>query len=370
LDVVEHLLDHAERPEPNRKYSSTVSHGRNSICITSEKLGPLVPSIKTANNKKCNVGYVTEEVVETMIIGEAPYNMTVDSNVNKGTNVDQTTRQAVASRRSRFVILDISDYSALGFRLSASSYGRIVMNLFGNALKFTEAGYVHLSVRSENLTQNSGTVVLKISDSGVGMNAQFLESAFEPFRKQNEHTAGTGVGLSVVKRILEDVGGRIDVFSEPSRGTQVILKLPLERLTDSECSDNKINPLPVAMANIKGRKVCILYSGDDPNDPPEQIKHKWTMKHYVDVLAATLENVCKLDVRFTNAWDGTDDTEVMICPEVSFDSLQMIRQNAAKAGRRCPATILIAMDIPEAEILRSDARILSRESIVESITQP
>jgi hypothetical protein len=330
----------------------------------------VVQNVERTDNAKCNVGFVTEEVVETMIIGEAPYNITVDSNVDEGSSVDQKTRDSIAKKRSRFIILDISDFRALGFRITASSYGRLVMNLFGNALKFTDAGYVHISVHSEDLTENSGTLVLKIKDSGVGMDSRFLESAFEPFRKQSQHTAGTGVGLSVVKRILEDVGGRIDVSSEPSRGTEIILKLPLERLNEEEGTDTKINPLPVAVANIKGRKVCILYSSEDPSDSEEQSKHKRTLKHYVDALTATLANACRLDVHHSSSWDGTDDTEVMICPEVSFESLQMIRNNAAKSGRRCPATILVAMDILEAETLRSDARVLSGESIVESVTQP
>lgn len=148
------------------------------------------------------------------------------------------------------------------------------------------------------------------------------------------------------------------------------LKLPLERLNEEEGSDPKINPLPTAMEDLSGRKVCILYSDVDPNDDADQVKHKRTLKRYVDVLTATILNVCKVDVHHASSWDGTDETEVMICPEVSFENLQMIRQSAAKAGRRCPATILVARDILEAETLRSDARVTSRESIVEFVTQP
>jgi signal transduction histidine kinase len=370
LETVEHLLDHAERPESTRHYSSTVAHNDSNISITCEKLSTESSPAESSESSKCNVGFVTEEVVETMVIGEAPFNMTLDANDDGDASIDQTSRQAVAKKRSRFIILDIGDYEGLGFRLSASSYGRIVMNLFGNALKFTESGYVHVSVRSENDTENTGFLVLKISDSGIGMSARFLEKAFEPFRKQNQYTAGTGVGLSVVRRILEDIGGRIDVNSRPSIGTDIVLKLPLERLSDEEAHDIKLNPLPVAMAALKGRKACILYAGSDASDPPEQVQHKKTLLHYVEVLAATLSNVLQLDLHHTSAWDGTDDTEVVICPEVSFESLQAIRTSAAKAGRRCPATVLIAMDILEAETLRSDARVTGKESIVESVTQP
>jgi signal transduction histidine kinase len=371
LETVEHLLDHAERPETSRNYASVTSYGETSISIASEPLNPTVSSADVSAVSKCNVGFVTEEVVETMIIGEAPFNITVDANDDGSAAIDDAERQQIAKKRSRFIILDISDYRGLGFRLSPSSYGRIVMNLFGNALKFTETGYVHISVRSEGLSDctGRGTVVLKISDSGVGMAASFLQRAFEPFQKQSQHTTGTGVGLAVVKRIIEDVGGQIDVSSEPSRGTDIVLRLPLERLSNDDCHDPKINPLPTAMAGLKGRKVCILYQEPEPNDPPEQMVHKQTLKRYVEALCATLSNVLQLDIHYTTVWDGSDESEVVICPEVSFDSLQTIRTNAAKAGRPCPATVLIAMDILEAETLRSDARVTS-QSIVQTVTQP
>jgi signal transduction histidine kinase len=172
LETVEHLLDHAERPEPNQNYSSTVLHGENSISIACEKRNIEKVPAEISDKLRCNIGFVTEEVVETMIIGEAPFNITLDANDNGDTSVDQTSRHAIAKKRSRFIILDICDYESLGFRLSASSYGRVVMNLFGNALKFTDSGYVHISVRSEIHSESKGTIVLRISDSGVGMQAE------------------------------------------------------------------------------------------------------------------------------------------------------------------------------------------------------
>jgi hypothetical protein len=369
LETVEHLLDHAERREPTRNHSLKTVSGENRICIASERLGFEASHIEAPGTSKCNVGLVTEEVVETMIIGQAPFNATLDGNHAEDIALG-TTGRGIAKRRSRFIILDVAHYEKLGFRLSASSYGRILMNLFGNALKFTESGYIHVSVRCEDLDEKKGTLVLRISDSGIGMSKQFLMDAFEPFRKQSQHTSGTGVGLSVVKRILEDVGGAIDVSSELSKGTDITLKLPLDRLAPEEHNDQNINPLPSAVSTLKGRKVCILYGGIEKDDSPEHIEHKKTLERYVAVLSDTLSGSLKLNVYHAAEWDGSDDTEIVVCPEVSFDSLQKIRSSAAKAGRRCPAAILISMDILEAETLRSDARVTSKESIVESVTQP
>lgn len=310
-----------------------------------------------------------------VIVGESPFSITLDGNSQYESPLDQqsdhASNRAIARRRSRFIILDISDYKDLGFCLPASSFGRIVMNLFGNALKFTETGFVHVTVKSEELSGDRGTVVFTVSDTGVGMTPHFLlEKAFEPFRKQSEHTAGTGVGLSVVRRILEDIGGQINVSSEPSKGTDIVLRLLLQRVNAEDGQDPKMNPLPAAMLGLKGRKVCVLHSANDSNDLSGQDQRQRIVQRYIDALVATLENVLQIDTRVSNTWDAADDTEVVICPEISFESLQMVRDNAAKADRPCPALILIAMDILEAETLRCDARMIKKGSIVETITQP
>ncbi|KAF2819940.1 hypothetical protein CC86DRAFT_361397 [Ophiobolus disseminans] len=372
LETVEHLLDHAERRESSRNYSSKTVSADNCICITSERLAlsTPIPSGTTRADTKCNVGFVTEELVETMIIGQSPFDLALGQNSSEGSLADHDMRTA-SQRRSRLLILDIGDYEGLGSYLAASSYGRIVLNLFGNAMKFTESGLVHVSLRSEHVYGPNATIVLKISDSGVGMTRSFLKnSAFEPFRKQNPHTSGTGVGLSVVKRILEDIGGQIEVRSQPLQGTDITLRLPVERLNEEDGKDTQPSAWRTVMGGLKGRKVCIYTGCTESNDCSEQNQHQKNMELFVKVLSSTLSDVLKLDVRRTTIWDGCDDTEVFICPEVSFECLQTIRNSAASAKRRCPVTIFIAMDVLEAETLRSDARVTSRSSIVETMTQP
>jgi hypothetical protein len=143
----------------------------------------------------------------------------------------------------------------------------------------------------------------------------------------------------------------------------------VEQLNEDDSPEIQTNPLRTVMSGLKGRKVCIYTGYTDPVDIPGN-QHWKNMDRFVDVLSSTLSDILKLDVQRTSTWDGSNDTEVFICPEVCFGSLQLIRKSAADAGRRCPATIFIAMDVLEAETLRSDARVTSQESIVESLTQP
>lgn len=173
-----------------------------------------------------------------------------------------------------------------------------------------------------------------------------------------------------MKRILEDIGGQIEVRSQHLQGTEITLRLPQERPTEEDTHDPQTTALRTAMSGLKGRKVCIYVECSDMSETPEQSQHRQNMDRYVDVLSSTLTDVLKLEVKRTDTWDGSDDAEVVFCPEVSFESLQKIRSRAAEAKRRCPATIFIAMDVLEAETLRTDARVTSKESIVESMTQP
>ena len=103
------------------------------------------------------------------------------------------------------------------------------MNLFGNAIKYTEAGHIHVSLRANDSSKATGaptTVTFTVTDSGSGMSPQFLANkAFQPFSQENSFAPGTGLGLSIVRQIIEENGGKIEVNSEPGVGTRMTVKL-------------------------------------------------------------------------------------------------------------------------------------------------
>jgi signal transduction histidine kinase len=115
-----------------------------------------------------------------------------------------------------------------GLRGDAVRLRQILINLLGNAVKFTRAGAVTLEVRPESA---DGTVpdptacVLHFSvrDTGIGVRSDKLAAIFEPFVQADVSTTrthgGTGLGLSICQRLVELMGGRIWVESEPGRGT-------------------------------------------------------------------------------------------------------------------------------------------------------
>jgi signal transduction histidine kinase len=102
---------------------------------------------------------------------------------------------------------------------------QVLVNLVGNAVKYTAAGTVELSVERVD-----GTMDFRVTDTGVGIAADDLPHIFQPFwqvdRSQRTHGGGTGLGLSVVQNVVRLLGGRIKVESKLGDGTTFTLTLP------------------------------------------------------------------------------------------------------------------------------------------------
>jgi CheY-like chemotaxis protein len=113
---------------------------------------------------------------------------------------------------------------------------QVLMNLTGNAVKFTEHGsvWVHVSVERP-IDEHSALVQFSIVDTGPGIAPELAERLFEPFRQADAATTrrygGTGLGLSISSRLVELMGGTIEVESVVGSGTTFHFSIPLERVT-------------------------------------------------------------------------------------------------------------------------------------------
>ncbi len=113
---------------------------------------------------------------------------------------------------------------------------QVLLNLIGNALKFTEQGDVTVSMSVEG-----EFLACTVQDSGIGMSEQTLQHLFEPFRQADNSTArkygGTGLGLVICKALIEKMGGQMTVKSQLGQGSQFRFVLPLG------ASQNECNPV-------------------------------------------------------------------------------------------------------------------------------
>ncbi len=107
--------------------------------------------------------------------------------------------------------------------------GQILSNLVNNALKFTEEG--HVLIAAGRAGENGETLALTVSDTGIGISAEKLQSVFSAFTQADQSTTreygGTGLGLAITRRLVDAMGGTIAIESEPGRGTTFTVTLPL-----------------------------------------------------------------------------------------------------------------------------------------------
>ncbi|MFK0312624.1 transporter substrate-binding domain-containing protein [Pseudomonas sp. NPDC090233] len=139
-------------------------------------------------------------------------------------------------------------------------FKQILSNLISNAIKFTEHGYVRISLGlSDQRTGAPTSLELEVRDSGIGIHDDDLQRLFNPFVQVNPHSqearAGTGLGLAICRNLCEMMGGNLSIKSLPDFGTQVRLVMPLHRVDtlpppaleedDIEVPDPRLNVLVV-----------------------------------------------------------------------------------------------------------------------------
>lgn len=112
-----------------------------------------------------------------------------------------------------------------------SKLNQVLINLVGNAVKFTNKGEVKVSVKSiaSQNPDETQMVMFTITDTGIGIPKEDIVNIFEPFHQaSNSIGQGTGLGLSITKKIIDLMGGQITVTSEEGRGSEFVLSLPFE----------------------------------------------------------------------------------------------------------------------------------------------
>jgi signal transduction histidine kinase len=111
----------------------------------------------------------------------------------------------------------------------------ILENLINNAIKFTESGSVTISARCST---EAKLVRFSVADTGIGISSEFLPIVFDVFRQVNGSATrshdGVGLGLYIVKKFAELLGGKVEVESDPGKGSIFSITLPYETSGQSE----------------------------------------------------------------------------------------------------------------------------------------
>jgi signal transduction histidine kinase/CheY-like chemotaxis protein/HPt (histidine-containing phosphotransfer) domain-containing protein len=163
--------------------------------------------------------------------------------------------------------------------------GQVLLNLCGNAVKFTEQGQVELGFQSTARTETGLTLQVYIRDSGIGIAPEIQDALFQKFTQADQSTTrrfgGTGLGLVISKSLVEMMGGRIWIEdSQPGKGTTICFTMQLQLSQHSRASQLEL--IEQAGPLLKGLRVLVV----DDNEASREIMAETLRYFHVDASTA------------------------------------------------------------------------------------
>lgn len=284
------------------------------------------------------------------------------------------------------VVFDLDYSSEWEFFTHAGAWRRILMNTFGNALKYTRSGFIHIQLKStlkkaskrykrldSEPTASSGDeyeVVIVVRDTGQGISPEYLHNdLFRPFTQENSLTAGGGLGLSIVRQAVGSLGGSIEVSSTPGVGTEIAIRTPLPHFPES--SSDTPSTFESLRSQTQGRSIGFLGFGSSLSSERdktlygalERICHAWFGLNVSSVSAVDSEKISSHD--FYLAVQTELDDEDTGGRNIFNTSLH----SAAKEGSGSPV-VVICQTPEEAHGVSIAAKKRSQTPNFEFISQP
>ena len=254
-----------------------------------------------------------------------------------------------------------SDYYSIAVLVDKIRFEQIFFNLLTNAVKFTpEGGTVEFSLENRQINNGIFSCDYCVKDSGIGISPEFQEKMFLPFEQEANDveimSQGSGLGLSIVKSIVDLMDGTISVHSEKGKGTSIVVHLDLPILEQQQ-QDIYLSPEEI----LKGKKVLLI------EDHPMNIEivKELLQKKEMEVICATngkegLEifeksNECDIDIILT-------DIRMPV-----MDGQEMSKQIRALNRSDAKTVSIVAIT---ANILEEDILIYHKSGINDFVEKP
>jgi signal transduction histidine kinase len=163
--------------------------------------------------------------------------------------VDQAARVVRASSESKGLrlIMNLDEQIPVHLLGDPHRFRQILLNLLGNAVKFTPEGFVRVDARLGQVEGGRASIRFDIADSGIGLSMEAQDKLFKPFAQADSSTTrkfgGTGLGLAICKNLVEMMGGKMGVISSPGQGSTFWFTVNLEstgRNHDSLCDAARV----------------------------------------------------------------------------------------------------------------------------------
>ncbi|KAI3542556.1 hsp90-like protein [Colletotrichum filicis] len=382
LDTIDHLLDYSKvntylRASKSQRKNNGPGRGLRQEASASIESGmmSLVSDV--------HLDLLVEEVIESVFIGYSFHHMVANSLARHGASSGPPTPAQekldaiatsdglghrrkpsdapAAAMKDVKILVDIDPNCAWVVHTNPGAIRRIVMNLFGNALKYTSKGFIKVHLRQEEVvhktSRSASMVVLTVTDSGKGITEEFLHNKlFTPFSQEDALAPGTGLGLSLVRQIVAGLGGTISVESQVGHGTSITVSMPLVLSRKASSRGRKFSADLNALAGTR-LSVCGFSRGLEDSEelraggldlPVESLPFKW------------------MDLKLNEDSRTASKTDLMVCSEEAFRRLGL----SETGGVDTPLVVVCGNAESAQKLATSYRRSLRHDAVMEFIAQP
>lgn len=170
-------------------------------------------------------------------------------------------KPAMEAKKIKFVV-DTSKAALPNVYMDILRFQDIILNILSNAINFTaENGRIDFIVETLELGEKEVQDRIVIRDTGCGMSKKFLPHLFEPFSQEYKESrardSGAGLGMSIVKKLVELMGGQIKVNSEPEKGTEFTLYMRTALAPERYVSKKPRKRIDISLDIVEGKKVLL-----------------------------------------------------------------------------------------------------------------
>ncbi|RMH05206.1 MAG: response regulator [Planctomycetota bacterium] len=212
---------------------------------------------------------------------------------------------------------------------------QVLVNLVGNAIKFTEKGEVALRIDKLAGPPGKARVRFQVRDTGIGIAPDKLDHIFDAFAQEDSTTTrrfgGTGLGLAISARLVEMMNGRLEVESTQGEGSRFFFTLELPVVRESRCRIEA-----EAIPSLRGLPAVVAIEDPDPRDDAEELLAAWGLPVRAVANSAELTEVLGRAARTTNP------VQVLVL-STGLDGGRGVgvAEDLRRAGLLPPATVMV-----------------------------
>ncbi|WFD23096.1 hypothetical protein MEQU1_001780 [Malassezia equina] len=316
LELVNHVLD----------YTKLYSDGKSTVSYQE----------KQEQYHDVDLVQLLQEVCDSSLVGHLGQRRTDSRRSSIGSMYDPGPSDAklLAKSCSVELVIDIEERQEGWFTFCDSGgIRRVLTNLIGNALKFTEEGYILVSLQHTPISEDKIRVSFRVKDTGCGISRTFLDQhLFQPFSQEDPLKGGTGLGLSIVNELMRDMeNGMVRVESLPRQGTDIVVScdMALSLLR----GEGYIPRLHVAQS-------CSVHMLKLASDPKGTSLARNTLCQYLQAWWGfqVLVHEEPADARFLSTSEASRDILLL---NTDVQILGTLLQSVPKEGRRLPAVVVL-----------------------------